>query len=894
MLTADIRNKFLQYFEKHGHQRVASSSLVPHNDPTLLFTNAGMNQFKDLFLGQETRAYKRAVSSQKCVRAGGKHNDLENVGFTARHHTFFEMLGNFSFGDYFKQDAIRFAWDFVCNELKISKDKLYVTVFQDDDEAAEIWHAQEKVPRERIFRLGAKDNFWQMGDTGPCGPCSEIFVDRGAQYGCGAKTCAVGCDCDRYMEIWNLVFMQYDRQKDGKLVPLPKPSVDTGSGLERLAAFLQGVDSNYDIDIFKNIIDGVAKLAGKKYEIKSESAASFRVIADHARATTFLIADGVMPSNEGRGYVLRRIMRRAVRHGRKLGFSGPFLHKACGFVIDAMVGAFPELADKRAFVDKVTQNEEELFFRTLENGLGLLDEATSKIAKGGSLPGAVAFKLYDTFGFPLDLTRTICAEKGLGVDEAGFEQHMAQQKSQSRKNWVGSGEQATSSVYLQVAETLRKAGKSVQFVGYDAYAQTSPVLALIAEQDGKVASVAEFTARGGEAYVEAVFAVTPFYAEGGGQVGDHGQVRGGDFAAEVVDVRKPAGDMVVVRMRPTSGAIKVGASYEQLVDRETRLATARNHTATHMLHWALRKILGDHVKQAGSLVNAELLRFDFAHFAPLTRDELRQVEDMVNERIWQGHGVVKKEMPKDDAVRAGAIAFFGEKYGERVRVVSVGDFSVELCGGTHVSSAGEIHLFKIASEAGIASGVRRIIAYTGPAAFAHLRERDEECRAVRDVLKAASGEEVQTKLAKQAAVEKDLRRQIDKLHAAQAGSEVDAMLAGFKGGAAGRYLLHECGADPQGVKKLRDLAEQLKQKVPDGVAVLAMQDQEAAKVFVLVSAGPQIQAKVSAADVLKTMIPHIDGRGGGKADMAQAGGTKLDGLPAALAAAGEWLQARIS
>ncbi len=893
MQTAEIRKKFLQYFERHGHQRVASSPLVPQNDPTLLFTNAGMVQFKDVFLGKETRAYTRAVSTQKCLRAGGKHNDLENVGFTARHHTFFEMLGNFSFGDYFKKEAIKFAWDFVSNELKISKDKLYVTVFESDDEAADIWHKQEGLPLARISRMDAKDNFWSMGDTGPCGPCSEIFVDRGAQYGCGTPECAVGCDCDRYMEIWNLVFMQYDRQADGKLLPLPKPSVDTGSGLERVAAFLQGVDSNYDIDIFRHILDGTAQLVGKPYDVKSPLASSFRVIADHARATTFLIADGVMPSNEGRGYVLRRIMRRAVRHGRKLGFAGPFLHRVCGFVIDTMQEAFPELKDKRVFIDKVTLNEEDLFFRTLENGLGLLDEATVKLKKGDRLSGEIAFKLYDTYGFPLDLTRTICVEKGLDVDEAGFEQHMARQKAQSRKHWKGSGDQAASGVYLQVAETLRAKQRLPQFVGYEAASHAAECVALIAERDGKLSSVTTYTAAANDGQVEAVFAVTPFYAEGGGQVGDHGEVRGKNFAASVVDVRKPAPDLIVVRMLPEQGTIKVGETYEQIVDEEVRLRTARNHTATHMLHWALRKVLGEHVKQAGSLVNDELLRFDFAHFAPMTREELRQVEDLINERIWRAAAVDKQEMDKDAAIQAGAIAFFGEKYGDKVRVVSVGDFSVELCGGTHVDHAGEIHLFKIVSEAGIASGVRRIIAYTAQGAFSYLRDREEETRQVRDYLKAASVEDVQTKLDKLAATEKDLRRQIDKLHAAQAGSEVEAMLAGVKTAREGKYLVHEVQADAQGVKKLRDIAEQMRQKLPDGVVVLGMKEVESAKVYILVGSGPKVQTRASAAELIKLMAPHIDGRGGGKPDMAQAGGSKIDGLNQAFTAATAWLQTHL-
>ncbi len=895
MKAAEIRTRFLKYFEKNGHSILDSSSLVPAHDPTLMFTNAGMNQFKDVFLGKDKRPYKRATTSQKCVRAGGKHNDLENVGFTARHHTFFEMLGNFSFGDYFKKEAIQFAWEFVTKELKLPKDKLYVTVFEKDDEAAEIWHKQEGVPKDRIYRFGEKDNFWSMGDTGPCGPCTEIFIDRGERYGCGKSTCKMGCDCDRYMEFWNLVFMQYDRDASGKLTPLPKPSVDTGAGLERIASIIQGVDTNYDTDLFQEIIGGISKISGKKYDPKSPLAPSFRVIADHARATTFLIGDGVMPSNEGRGYVLRRIMRRAIRHGRKLDFQKPFFAQACGYVINQMADAYPDLKEKRAFIERAAQAEEEQFLRTLDRGLVLMDEEIAKLGKSKTLPGEVAFKLYDTFGFPLDLTRVICEEKGLSVDEAGFEKSMERQREMARKNWKGSGEEAVSGIYIEIASDLRNKKQLPVFQGYDTLSSSGTCLMLLSRTPEGPKPVDAITAKPGdtETIIEAIFSVTPFYGESGGQVGDQGRVTTqAGFEGRVVDVQKPVADLIVARIQPLKGSLKKGETVLQETDARVRALTARNHTATHMLHWALREVLGKHVKQAGSLVTPELLRFDFSHFQAMTDEELKKVEDLINERIWTANAVSKKEMNKDAATAAGAIAFFGEKYGDLVRVVQVGGFSVELCGGTHVDNSAEINLFKIANEAGIAAGVRRIIAYTSEGAFNYLRARDEDIKAVRDRLKASSTDEIMGKLDKLASTEKELRKTIEGLQAKAASGEIDELIASAKKKGTTQIVTGMATADAQGAKRLRDLAETCKQKAPDCVVVLGMDD--GGKAAILVAVGPKAPKSVAANDILKDLAPLIDGRGGGKADMAQAGGTKPGGLAPALKKAVELIEGRLS
>ena len=891
MTTAEIRSRFLKFFERNSHTIVESSSLVPQNDPTLLFTNAGMVQFKDVFLGKEKRPYKRATSSQKCVRAGGKHNDLENVGFTARHHTFFEMLGNFSFGDYFKKEAIRYAWQFITEELKLSKDILYVTVFEKDDEAAAIWHTQEGIPKDRIFRFGEKDNFWAMGDTGPCGPCSEIFVDRGEKFGCGKKSCAVGCDCDRFIEIWNLVFMQFNRDTSGNLIPLPKPSVDTGAGLERIASVLQDVETNYDTDAFQNIIAKIAEFAKKPYTRATDLAVSFRVIADHARAATFLIGDGVLPSNEGRGYVLRRIMRRAIRHGKKLGFETPFLSNTCGFVIDQMETPYPDLKDKRAFIEKVVQAEEEQFLKTLERGLSLLDDEVRKLGSRKMLPGEVAFKLYDTYGFPLDLTRVISAENGLTIDEVGFEREMNRQRSESRKHWKGTGQETIDATYLGLASDLKNRNKVPVFIGYDNKKHRSQCLALLVQNDDGLKAVDSFSSpsiaetgdsREKSSIVEALFSQTPFYGESGGQVGDHGRVIGAEFEGEVIDVQKPVPDLIVAHIRPINGTITVGEEYEQETDHEIRSLTEKNHTATHILHWALREVLGKHVKQAGSLVGPDGLRFDFAHFKAMTDDEVLRVENMVNEKIWHGYQIEKSEMPKDKAISTGAIAFFGEKYGDRVRVVRVGDFSTELCGGTHVANSADISLFKIASESGIAAGVRRITAYTSKGAFNYLRSKDHQLQVIKERMKAGSIDEVLGRLEKMATTERELKRQIEQFQAKNAGNEVDAMLSSAETLNNLTVVTSICPPDPQGVKRLREISDIVKQKNPQAVAVLGMVDPAGDKVSLLVAVGPQAIKRANANEILKKLLPIIDGRGGGKPDLAQAGGTNVSALEKAL------------
>jgi alanyl-tRNA synthetase len=866
MTGAQIRKTFLEYFKKNGHTIVESSSLVPSNDPTLMFTTAGMVQFKDVFLGKDPRPYTRASSSQKCVRAGGKHNDLENVGFTARHHTFFEMLGNFSFGDYFKKDAIHFAWELVTKELKLPKDRLYVTVFETDDEAAEIWHKQEGVPLDRIYRFGEKDNFWAMGDTGPCGPCTELFIDRGEKYGCGKPTCKMGCDCDRFMEFWNLVFMQYDRDASGKLNPLPKPSVDTGAGLERLASILQDVETNYDTDIFVDIIGKISKLAGKAYEPKTrnESVFSFRVVADHARATTFLIGDGVLPANEGRGYVLRRIMRRAIRHGRKLGFEGPFLHQCCGYVIDQMKEAFPDLVEKRAFIERAVLAEEEQFFKTLDRGLGLLDEELKKLAGQRTLPGAVAFTLYDTYGFPLDLTRTICDERGIAIDEKGFESAMEKQREESRKHWKGTGDQVLAAEWYTLADQLKKAGKLPAFTGYEGLESTGETLAVIPAQ-----------AEDGSLLTLAVFSKTPFYGESGGQVGDRGRVvsEQGDFEGEVVDVQRPVTELIVAHIKPGRGILKVGDRVIQRVDDEIRALTARNHTATHLLQWALRKVLGNHVKQAGSLVTPELLRFDFSHFQALQPEELQRVEDLINAKIWGGDRVKKQTMHKDAAIQAGAIAFFGEKYGDEVRVVQVGDYSTELCGGTHVDQSSEIHLFKVASEAGIAAGVRRIIAYTSKGAFAYLREQDLKLKGLREQVKASSVDEIPNKIERMIEEQRELRRQIERLQGAQQGAEIEELLKSATSISGVRVIAGVVADSSEGMKKLREMADKIKQREPAGVAILGVCEKSEAgeKPFLVVAVGAKVTG-VNAGEIIKGSAGTFGGKGGGKPDFAQAGG----------------------
>jgi alanyl-tRNA synthetase len=868
MTGKEIRARFLEYFADRGHTIVTSSSLIPHNDPTLLFTNAGMNQFKDCFLGMERRDYVRACSSQKCVRAGGKHNDLENVGRTARHHTFFEMLGNFSFGDYFKKDAIAFAWDFLTRDLGLDKNRLYVTVYQDDDEAADIWHLQEGVPRERIYRFGEKDNFWAMGDTGPCGPCTEIFWDNGPEVGCGSPDCAVGCDCDRYMEIWNNVFMQFDRSADGKLVPLPKPAVDTGMGLERISTVMQGVTSNYDTDLFQGIIRHIEKLSGKRYGENVKDDVSMRVIADHARATTFLICDGALPSNEGRGYVLRRIMRRAARHAKMLGFAEPMLYRAVDAVNEMMADAYPELIDRESYIKKVILAEEERFIETLDNGLRILNDeiASLRRAEHTIIPGETLFKLYDTFGFPTDLTADIVANEGFTIDEAGFEACMVRQRELAREHWKGSGEEGIAVIH----KTLHARGVRSRFVGYGEQTAYSPITAII--RNGAEVSSAE---TGDE--IEVITETTPFYGESGGQAGDTGTISTGSAHLRVTAAIRPFPDLIVHRATVIEGIIAIGAAADLKVDVGERNATARNHTATHLLQSALKEVLGEHVKQSGSLVTPDRLRFDFTHFSAMTPEEIRQVEDLVNGYVMQNDDVHAREMAVQEALESGATALFGEKYGDRVRVVKVGSVSSELCGGTHVHAAGDIGFFKIVTEAGIAAGVRRIEALTGSGAIGFVRQLEENQKKIASLIKAEGSDPVD-KLEKLLARQKELQRELETLQSRLNASKSDDLLAGVREVAGVKVLAVRVEtADPKG---LRELSDTLKDRLGSGVIVLGCES--SGKATLLVAVTGDLTGRFKAGEIVKALAPVIGGSGGGKPDLAQAGGPHADRLPEAL------------
>ncbi|NLC70724.1 MAG: alanine--tRNA ligase [Desulfuromonadaceae bacterium] len=875
MTGNEIRQRFLKFFEERGHAVVKSSQLIPHNDPTLLFTNAGMNQFKDVFLGNEKREYIRAATAQKCVRAGGKHNDLENVGHTARHHTFFEMLGNFSFGDYFKSDAIRFAWDLLTGELGLPKEKLWVTVFRDDDEAHQLWKEMIGVPEDRIVRMGEKDNFWSMGDTGPCGPCSEILIDQGESMSCG-KSCGIGkCDCDRYLELWNLVFMQYNRATDGAMTPLPKPSIDTGMGLERISAVVQGVKSNYDGDLLRGIIAEIEKLSGKSYGADSRDDVSMRVMADHSRATAFLIADGVLPSNEGRGYVLRRIMRRAMRHARMLGFREPVLHRVIGRVTEIMKEAYPELAERRAYVAKVVVNEEERFLQTLDHGLQLLNEEIAKLKKGDVLGGEVAFRLYDTFGFPLDLTEDIIAAEGLALDEAGFHKCMEAQREKAREHWKGSGEEAVEAIYKH----LLQQGIQSRFSGYRNTCDAGEILALL--KDG----VPVEEAKAGDK-VEIITSCTPFYGESGGQMGDRGEITSPSAAAIVTDTRKPDPLLTVHQGKIESGVLKKGDSVALTVDEEARRATALNHTATHLLQAALVRILGDHVKQAGSLVTPERLRFDFTHFSPLSHDEIVAVEREVNARIRANYPVEVAEMETDRAIEAGATALFGEKYGDAVRVVKMADFSMELCGGTHTDSSGNIGFFKIMQETGIAAGVRRIEAVTGPKAVEVMQQQEDLLDAAAGLLKS-DRQQLTTRLHKLLERQKDLERQIEKLQEKLAADQAGDLLGQIRT-VAGVKLL---AARIRGVeaKALRELADRLRDRIGSGVIVLGCESD--GKANLLVSVTKDLAGKIHAGNIVRELAARVGGKGGGRPDFAQAGGNRPEHLDAALNEAETFLAA---
>jgi alanyl-tRNA synthetase len=881
MKSAEIRAKFINYFKSHGHTHVESSTLVPQNDPTLLFTAAGMVPFKDVFLGKEQRAYRRATSFQKCIRAGGKHNDLENVGYTGRHHTFFEMLGNFSFGDYFKEQAIDYAWKFVTQELKLPIERLYVTVFREDEESLKFWTQQQGVAPAQISRMDEEDNFWSMGDTGPCGPCTEIFYDLGPEVGCQTADCKVGCECDRFIEFWNLVFMQFNRDAAGKLTPLPRPSVDTGAGLERLALVLQGGKTNYETDVFSSIIAKTAKLAGRAYypdQSNDPATVAFRVVADHSRAAAFLIAEGIVPSNEGRGYVLRRILRRAVRYGRNLGFKEPFMHQVAGFVISHMHEAFPELSERASFIERCILAEEEQFLRTLDHGLQMVSDELTQLKGSKELSGEIAFKLYDTYGFPLDLTALIARERNFTVDQKGFETEMLAQKQRSRKNWKGSGEQAVHEVYHSLQEQLQSYPVSSKFCGYELQELTGQCLAVVDLNSGTPQAVEQ--AQQGE--YDLIFDETPFYAESGGQQADHGKISSDSATAQVIDVQKHVNNQIAVRIKMQSGTITKGDKLHQQVDGHRRALIKRNHTATHLLHDALRRRLGDHVKQAGSLVTPDLLRFDFNHFSALSPAEVSAIEDDVNDQIWAHHPVKVQEKTKDQAVKDGAIAFFGEKYGDKVRVVEAGIHSVELCGGTHVTDTTDIQLFRIVTESAIAAGTRRIVAYTSKNAFEFLRNRDFESRQVRELFKANSTDELLQRIEKLQESERTLRKTIDQMEGQKIVEAIPTWVEQAENIADAKLILKQLPPNEGGVKYLREIAEALRGHNPKTIAVLGMNSPDGQKCFVLVGRHPKNFVEVSAKAIIQKISESIAGRGGGKPDLAQAGGTNPKGLSKSL------------
>ncbi len=860
--SAELRASFLDYFAQRNHQRVASSPLIPGNDATLLFTNAGMVQFKEVFLGRERRPYNRAVSSQRCVRAGGKHNDLENVGYTARHHTFFEMLGNFSFGDYFKREAIEFAWDYLTRILDLPPERLWITVFNEDDEAADIWLKEVKADPSRFSRCGAKDNFWSMGDTGPCGPCSEIFYDHGPAIP-GGPPGTPDEDGDRYVEIWNLVFMQYNRAADGTLTPLPKPSVDTGMGLERLAAVIQGVHSNYDIDLFVNLIDAAAAVTG----CADRADKSLRVIADHIRSTAFLIADGVNPGNEGRGYVLRRIMRRAIRHGYRLGCSEPFFYRLVAPLVAEMGAAYPELAAAQPQVERVVRLEEERFAETLTNGMSILEGAIAGLSDG-RIPGETVFKLYDTYGFPTDLTADIARERGLTLDMDGFEHAMAEQKGRARAaSQFGTGQ--------DIAVDIQ--GES-EFCGYDYLQERATVVALY--RDGQSCDTLE---EGQEGLV--VLELTPFYAESGGQVGDRGWLTGESGRFEVTDTHKKGEGVFCHLGRIAQGQLAVGDSVEAQVDVDRRNATALNHSATHLLHAALRHTLGDHVQQKGSLVGPERLRFDFSHFEPVSRDELLTIERLVNREIRANHMVETRIMSLEDAKSTGAMALFGEKYAEQVRVLRMGDFSTELCGGTHVKAVGDIGLFKIVSEGGIASGVRRIEAMTGAGALDWIEADEDRLLRLAGLLKGGR-EDLSDRVASLLERTRTLEKELDQLKARMATS-AGKDLADQAIDVAGIKVL-AARLDGVDSKSLRDTLDQLKDKLGSAVVVLAAEAD--GKVSLVAGVTKDLTDRFKAGDLIREVAARVGGKGGGRPDMAQAGGTDPAGLPAALGLVEGWVR----
>ncbi len=874
MTSHEIRNAFLKYFEERDHQIVSSSSLVPYDDPTLLFTNAGMVQFKRAFLQEEKRPYTRAVSSQKCVRAGGKHNDLENVGITARHHTFFEMLGNFSFGEYFKEGAIEMGWDFLTRVLGLPKEQLWITIHQGDremdlgpdEEARELW--KKFVPEDRIKAFSTKDNFWSMGDTGPCGPCSEITIDQGPDIGCGRAECDLDCECDRFLELWNLVFMQYNRDTNGTMTPLPKPSIDTGLGLERIAAVVQGVHSNYDTDLFQPIIAHIERVTAKRYGTSEKDDISIRVLADHARASAFLIGDGVLPEKEGRGYVLRRIMRRALRHGRKLGIKNAFFSNVVEVVIDVMGDAYSDLKEHRKFIQRVVRTEEESFSDILTRGLDLLrDEVEAVKGRGDdALPGVVAFKLYDTYGFPVDLIEDVVKDDGIGVDLKGFDQSMEVQRQKARDAWKGSGEEELRDEFKK----LLADGVETAFVGYHDLEHESEVIRII-----KNGGLVDQASTGDD--VEIMTQETPFYGETGGQVGDKGKITAPDgFEIEVSDTLRPIPQLIIHVGQVKRGTVEVGKRVRLAVNSDERGATVLNHTGTHLLHAALREVLGGHVKQAGSLVAPHRLRFDFTHFSAMTKEELDRVEDLTNQRIRENISLGTEVMAIEEAKKTGAMALFGEKYGNTARVVTIGDFSKELCGGTHSKRTGDVGLLRIVSETGIAAGVRRIEALTGADAIGYVRSQELILQKVATMVKS-SPEDVEEKLGRIMTHVKRLEREIESLKTRLATGSSDLMEEVREIGGV-RVLAIKPGVDEP--RSLREIGDRFRDRIGSGIVFLAGEHRSRAALLLMVT--KDLTNRFDANKIMKELAEKVGGTGGGRPDMAQGGGPKVEKIDEAI------------
>ena len=876
MDSRSIRKKFIQYFKDRGHEVVKSSSLIPKDDPSLLFTNAGMVPFKNLYLGIEKRAYTRAVSSQKCVRAGGKHNDLEQVGFTNRHHTFFEMLGNFSFGDYFKKEAIEMAWDLLTDGYGLSPEKLWVSIYKNDNDAYEIWNGNIGVADNRIVRLGEKDNFWSMGETGPCGPCSEIYIDQGPDVGCGEPTCKVGCECDRYLEIWNLVFTQYDRQPDGSLIPLPKPNIDTGMGLERLSAILQGVYSNYDSDLFSDIINLTEELAEIKYGQDKKLDTSFKVIADHSRAAAFLIVDGIIPSNEGRGYVLRRIIRRALRYGQILGMKGPFLHRLTDKVIDVMGPDYQELSQSRRFIDEVVINEEKRFADTLFHGISLLREEIEELhGKNKSIiPGELVFRLYDTFGFPSDLVEDIAREEGITVDIDGFNKAMAEQRAISQKSWKGSGEEEIPEIYRR----LDSRGIECKFLGYETLRTEASIAGILKVEGMNGGEIKEVNSAHEGDKIEIILDQSPFYGESGGQAGDTGWISNENVRIEIVNTLRYPANLIVHIGKIVGGDISTGDSVFASVDEARRKNTTHNHTATHLLQAALREILGEHIKQAGSYVGPERMRFDFTHFSQISLDRLKEIEMLVNRNIQKNYSITTEIMSRDDAFKLEAIALFEERYGDNVRVVSIGDnVSRELCGGTHVNLTGDIGLFMLASEGAVSSGIRRIEAFTGEGAVKEMQKELHRLKDVSNFLKT-SPDNLLFKAEQIIKDQKEKDREIESLKAKLAAKQSEELLNTARAVNDIKVISQEVNTSSP--KDMREFGDYLRDKLKSGIIVLGARGN--GKVFLLCRVTADLTDRFHAGNIIKELTGLVGGKGGGRKDMAEGGGTKESELKNAL------------